>query len=119
MSTLVERIKEKCKENNLTFKALELELGFGNGNIRRWDTQKPSYDKIIAVAEKLNVSFNWLIFGKESDDLTQNEQKLIDLYRKTNDIGQPLTMKHAEDVQQALPRVDQTQEQRSLNSQIG
>ncbi len=119
MSTLVERIKQKCKENDLTFKALEMELGFGNGNIRRWDTQKPSYDKIIAVAEKLNVSFNWLIFGKEADDLTQNEQKLIELYRNTNDIGQPLTMKHAEDIQQALPRSDQTQEQKLLNSQIG
>lgn len=102
--SLVERIKEKCKENNTSIKTIEKELGFGNGNIRRWDTQKPSYDKVIAVAEKLNISFDWLITGKESTELTPEEQTLVNLYRNTNDIGQPLIIKHAEDTQAALPR---------------
>ncbi len=102
--SLVERINIKCKENGTNIKALERDLGFGNGNIRRWDTQKPSYDKVMLVAEKLHVTFNWLITGKEESELTQTEQKLIDLYRNTNEIGQPLIVKHAEDIQKALPK---------------
>ena len=62
---------------------------------------------------------DWLLTGKEDSDLTLEEKRLVELYRNTNDVGQPLTMKHAEDIQQVLPRVNQTQEQESLNSQIG
>lgn len=90
--SLVERINTKCKENGTSIKALERELGFGNGNIRRWDTQKPSYDRIILVAEKLHISVNWLIFGKESTDLTPDEQKLIDYYRAADDKSRSMIM---------------------------
>ena len=117
--SIVERIKEKCKEQNTSMNALEKLLGFGNGSIRLWNKKIPGSDKVILVAKQLNVSIDWLLTGKEASDLTQEEKKLVELYRNTNDIGQPLTMKHAEDIQQALPRIDQIQEQKSLNSQIG
>lgn len=89
---LVERINTKCKENGISIKALERELGFGNGNIRRWDTQKPSYDKIISVAEKLHVSVNWLIFEKETPELTPEEQKLIEYYRSADEKSKTMIM---------------------------
>ncbi len=117
--SIVERIKGKCIEQKTSMNALEKILGFGNGSIRLWDKKIPGSDKVILVAKQLNVSIDWLLTGKESSDLTLEEKRLIELYRNTNDIGQPLTMKHAEDVQQALPRLDQIQEQKSLNSQIG
>lgn len=117
--TLVERIKLKCKENHTSMNALEGELGFGNGTLRRWDERTPGADRLLILANRLNTSVDWLLTGKETSDLTLDEKKLVELYRNTNDIGQPLTMKHAEDVQQALPRLDQIQEQKSLNSQIG
>ena len=117
--SIVERIKEKCKEQNTSMNALEKLLGFGNGSIRLWNKKIPGSDKVILVAKQLNVSIDWLLTGKEASDLTQEEKRLVELYRNTNDIGQPLTMKHAEDIQQTLPRIDQTQEQKSLNSQIG
>lgn len=62
---------------------------------------------------------DYLLTGKESADLTQEEQKLIDLYRNTNEIGQPLTMKHAEDIQKALPRAAELNELESSTSKIG
>lgn len=117
--SIVERVKEKCKEKNTSMNALEKLLGFGNGSIRLWDKKIPGSDKIILVAKQLNVSIDWLLTGKETSDLTLEEKKLVDLYKNTNDTGQPLIMKHAEDIQKALPRVDQTQEQRLSNSQIG
>lgn len=117
--SIVERIKEKCKEQKTSMNALEKLLGFGNGSIRLWDKKIPGSDKVILVAKQLNVSIDWLLTGKEFSDLTLEEKRLVELYRNTNDIGQPLTMKHAEDIQQALPRSDQPQEQKSSNSQIG
>jgi len=117
--TIVERIKEKCKEKGYTIMKLEKESGLSNGQIGKWKTQKPSYDKVASVANTLNVSLDWLITGKETEDLTQDERKLVDLYRSTNDIGQPLTMKHAEDIQQALPREDQAKGLESSASRIG
>ena len=116
---IVERIQDLCLQYKTTIKALERELNIANGSIRRWNTQKPSVEKVLLVSKKFNVSLDWLVTGKEEKDLTSEEKRLIELYRNTNDIGQPLTMKHAEDVQQALPRSNQIQEQRLSNSQIG
>lgn len=116
---LIERIENICKQKGYSIMRLEKESGLSNGQIRKWKTQKPSYDKVASVANTLNVTIDWLITGKEAKNLTLDEKKLLELYRNTNDIGQPLTMKHAEDIQQALPRSDQTREQGSSNSQIG
>lgn len=57
---MVEQIKQLCVKNGTSIKALEKELGFGNGTIRRWDTSKPSIDKILKVAEKFSVSASYL-----------------------------------------------------------
>lgn len=98
---------------------LEKELGFGNGSIRRWDEKTPGADKVLLIANRLEVTIDWLLTGKEAKDLTQDEKKLIELYRKTNDEGQPITMKHAEDIQKVLPRQETLKEQISSNSKIG
>lgn len=114
---IVERVQSLCTQSKTTIKALERELNIANGSIRKWNESKPSIEKVLLISQKFNVSIDWLVTGKEAEDITQDEKKLISLYRNTNDIGQPLTMKHAEDIQQALPR--ETQEQKSLNSKIG
>lgn len=93
---LVERIKERCKEKATSMNALEKELGFGNGNIRRWEIQKPSYDKVLAVANMLDVSLDWLVTGKESSDLSPEEQKLVNYYRVADDRGKRSIMRTAE-----------------------
>lgn len=117
--SIVERIKEKCKEQKTSMNALENLLQFGNGSIRLWDKKNPGTDKVILVAKELNVSLDWLLTGKNPEGLSQNESKLVDLYRNTNDTGQPLTMKHAEDVQKALPRQEPPNEQSLSTSRIG
>ena len=104
---LVERIKEKCTEKGTTIKALEREIGLGNGTISRWNTNVPSYDKVIKVADFLQTSFYWLIFGKEAGDLTPEELQLVNYYRNTNKIGQGLTMQVAKANSEALPAEQQ------------
>ena len=94
--TLFERITQKCKEEGLTIKALEEKAGFSNATIRKWETQKPSYDKVVKIADCLNVSLNWLIMGKEAGELTAEEQKLVDCYRRADDRGKRSIMRTAE-----------------------
>lgn len=93
---IVERLKEKCKEKHTTMGTLERELQLGNGTIRRWDEKTPSADKVLAVANRLEVSVDWLLTGKESGELTAEEQKLINLYRTTDNRGKKNIMRTAE-----------------------
>lgn len=94
--TIVERIKMKCKEKGTSMNALEKELGFGNGSIRLWDKKEPGSQKVILVAERLDLSLDWLLIGKESGNLTPEEQQLIDYYRKADDRGKRSILRTAE-----------------------
>lgn len=78
---IVERIQIKVKEKGTNIKTLEKEIGIGNGTIRRWNERSPQCDKISLVANYLQVSIDWLVFGKENENLTEKEQQLIESYR--------------------------------------
>lgn len=78
---IVERIQNELKEKGSNIKNLEKELGIGNGTIRRWDERSPQCDKLSSVANYLNVSLDWLVFGKESGELNEEEQNLLNAYR--------------------------------------
>ncbi|MEA5002485.1 MAG: helix-turn-helix transcriptional regulator [Christensenella sp.] len=58
---LVERIRELCGQKNTNFAALERELGFGQGTIRKWDASSPSGDKLDKVADYFDVSVDYLL----------------------------------------------------------
>ena len=76
--------------------ALEKELGFGNGSIRLWDKKEPGSQKVILVAERLDLSLDWLLTGKESGNLTLEEQQLIDHYRRADNRGKRNILRTAE-----------------------
>lgn len=63
--SILDNIKILCEENNTNVFAVERELGFGRGTIRRWDTNSPSADKLEKVAYYFNVSMDWLV-GKSN-----------------------------------------------------
>lgn len=109
---IVKRIREKCEEKGLTISQLEKNTGLSNASIDKWDklNQKPSYDKIYRVAETLKVSLDWLLTGKESENLSPEEQKLIELYRTADDRGRRRILRSAE---------DEAQEQQSSTYRIG
>ena len=44
---MVDRIIALIKEKGLSVYAVEKQLGFGNGAIKRFDTNSPSKDKIL------------------------------------------------------------------------
>lgn len=108
--TLVERIKSKCKENHTSMNALEGELGFGNGTLRRWDERTPGADRLLTLANRLNTSVDWLLTGKDPENLTPEEKRLIELYRSADERGKRTIIRTAE---------AENMEQESSDSMIG
>lgn len=69
---LVANIRRICKEKNISISQMEADLGFSPGLISRWNKTKtsPSFDKIVAIMNYLNVTFDELMFGVTSDEDT-------------------------------------------------
>lgn len=116
---MVNRIKQKCIEKKTTMGALEKELGFANGTIRRWDERKPSVDRAIALANRLEVSVEWLVTGKERKDLSPEEQILVDTFRRCNSTGKLLIQEHADTIRKTLPAEQENQDAGVSTSAIG
>lgn len=53
---MVKEIRYWCKKRGITVAALERELGFGNGTIRKWDDNLPSLERVKKVADRLDVA---------------------------------------------------------------
>lgn len=86
---MVDRIIALIKEKGMSVYAVEKQLGFGNGAIKRFDTNSPSIDKIVLLSNFLNVSIDYLIYGKEKKlPLNDNEQELVDFYNMLPEYGQ-------------------------------
>lgn len=85
--TIVNRLQMKITEKGYTIKTFEEEMKFGNGTIRRWDKNAPSIDKVAKVANFLEISIDWLIFGKEKENLSTEEKEILEAYRRADEKG--------------------------------
>lgn len=65
---LKERIQELCKKRNISMNQLETDLGFGKGYISKLGKSTPNVLKIQKIAEKLNVSVDYLMNGDEQEN---------------------------------------------------
>lgn len=86
---MVDRISALIKQNGLSLNAVEKQLGFGNGAIKRFDTNSPSIDKLISLANFLNTSIDYLVFGENKNSqietLSENELEMLEVFNKFND----------------------------------
>ena len=88
---MVERIEALCKEKGVSFRKVELSLGFSNGILRSWEKKTPSADKLAAVAEYFGVSMEYLMTGKEKapaheePELSEDEVMLLSAFRSLTD----------------------------------
>lgn len=57
---MLDKIKALCTEKKTSISKLEKQLGFGNGVIGRWDKSVPSYERLAAVANALDVPVSYL-----------------------------------------------------------
>lgn len=61
---LVKNIKIICASKGISIRDMELALEFSPGLISRWTRMSPSIEKIIKVAEYLDVSLDMLVNGQ-------------------------------------------------------
>lgn len=94
---MVERILALIKQKGVSISAVEKHLGFGNGAIKRFSTNSPSIDKIIVLSNFLNVSVEYILFGKETTEfLSEDVNQLIKYYNSLNDMEKGIVLGKAE-----------------------
>ncbi|MCC1486720.1 helix-turn-helix domain-containing protein [Bacillus tropicus] len=76
--TLVNTIKGLCAQRKIALSALERDLEFGNGTIRRWDKTSPSAEKLQKVADYFHVTTDYLLGRDQLNQLTIKDEKDIE-----------------------------------------
>lgn len=96
MAFPVQNIREAAKLKGLTLAQIEKSLGIGNGVIAKWAKTKsaPPYDRIVAIAELLDVpvsqltgdapNLNLQLFAEKNPALdNENEPLTVDEIKKS------------------------------------
>ena len=76
----VERVKAICKERKIPISKLESDCGFSNGYIGQLRKGVFPDDRILKIAEYLNVSVDYLMTGKDMEftiEMAEIDGKLI------------------------------------------
>ncbi len=79
---IVEVIKKLCIAKNITLQELAEKLGIGVNSIYRWNTHKPSTDKLEKVADYFDVSVDYLL-GRETSSGEDEYDDLVMMFRKS------------------------------------
>lgn len=94
---MVERLLALIKQKGLSVSAVEKQLGFGNGAIKRFATNSPSVDKIIAISNFLNASVEYILFGNENiSEQPDDIKSLITIYKNLSDKDKGMVLGKAE-----------------------
>lgn len=86
--TILDIIRELCKERKITVTALEEELKFGRGSIYKMETSSPSADKLIKLADYFNTSIDYLVGrsnnrnGIALEEVGLTRDTILKLYRE-------------------------------------
>lgn len=89
--SLVDGIKSLCSKNGVTITRLEKDAGLGRGTIVRWDTNSPSIDKVMKVADYFNVPVSALVDDQkekptvESGELDPVTREIVEIVEAASD----------------------------------
>ena len=77
---LYENIRDIAKTKGLSINRLEQELGFARSSINKFNKNTPSVEKLQQIAERLDVTVDNLMTGKEADEntLTSRDERDIE-----------------------------------------
>lgn len=59
---ILRKIKELCKQNNISISELEKILQLGHGTINKWSSCQPSVDKLKKVADFFKITIDVLVY---------------------------------------------------------
>lgn len=86
MENILIRILNRCNELGINKTTVLKEVGINTSFFSEWKKGKvkaPSYEKIVKIAEYLEISLDYLTYGKENfSDLSEDEEKIISIYRQ-------------------------------------
>lgn len=66
--TLLDRVKELCKEKGVSQRRMEQDIGISNGASSKWENSSPSVDVVNKISKYFDVSINYLITGQKTPD---------------------------------------------------
>ncbi len=89
--TVLERIQELCKINNITVSKLEIELELGKGTLYKWGKSAPNSDKLEKVADFFNVSTDYLL-GRTEQMATLSEKDEKDIEKEIKKLKEKLKL---------------------------
>lgn len=82
--TFYERLRAICKEKGTTVTNMLTKLGIATGSTGNWKRGSlPNGDILIKIADYLNTSVDYILFGEYRSDISKDERKLVELYRIT------------------------------------
>ena len=83
----VERIKVICKERKIAISTLEKACGFSNGYIGQLKKGYVPDNRLLKIADYLNIPFDYLATGEENPKKKQADEfnEFIMLFNKLND----------------------------------
>ena len=93
------RLKDICKSKGTTLTAVLKSLGISTSSTGTWKKGAlPSGENLIALSTHLNVSVDYLLFGKDENstsissksDLLPDEHNLLNTYREMDSVGKKL-----------------------------
>lgn len=67
---LRDKIKELCKEKQISMNTLETTLGFGKGYISKLGKSTPNASKIQQIADYFGVTIDYLMTGQDSEGVS-------------------------------------------------
>ena len=93
--TIKDRISALLKERNVRAFQMEEDLGLAKGYISKLDKSSPNSDKLLNIANYLNVSLDYIMTGQEKgrNVLTYEEEAIIAAYRKLSEDNKNLVCK--------------------------
>lgn len=57
---IAERIRSLCKEQGISIRKLEIQLGLGSSSINKWRKSSPSLSALQKIADHFHVSLDYL-----------------------------------------------------------
>lgn len=95
-----DNLKAECDRQGLKITPTVQQCGGKVGSIGGWRKgASPNSEIVMKLAKRLNVSTDYLLFGEKKDmqeEITESEQKLLDVFRKLNEKGQIGVLMYAE-----------------------
>lgn len=82
--SLVERIKIIANQKGISMPEIAKEIGISPKSIYRWDQSEPSFSKVLAVANLLQVSLSWLATGNYEEKSFDSE--FVEKYERLSDL---------------------------------